>query len=89
MLFEAVDVCGNGDKDISLKIHRGEVLGLGGLVGAGRTEFSELMFGMREKTSGKFYFKGKEINQNHREKPLILELDWFRRIEKQKEHFLD
>ena len=31
-------------------------------VGAGRTEFSELMFGMREKTSGKFYFKGKEIN---------------------------
>ena len=38
------------------------MLGLGGLVGAGRTEFSELMFGMREKTSGKFYFKGKEIN---------------------------
>ncbi len=62
VLFEAVDVCGNGDKDISLKIHRGEVLGLGGLVGAGRTEFSELMFGMKEKTSGKFYFKGKEIN---------------------------
>ena len=57
-----MDVCGNGDKDISLKIHRGEVLGLGGLVGAGRTEFSELMFGMRDKTSGKFYFKGKEIN---------------------------
>ena len=38
------------------------MLGLGGLVGAGRTEFSELMFGMKEKTSGKFYFKGKEIN---------------------------
>ncbi|MDO4260766.1 MAG: sugar ABC transporter ATP-binding protein [Eubacteriales bacterium] len=62
VLFEAKDVCGNGDQNISLKIRRGEVLGLGGLVGAGRTEFSELMFGMEPKTSGKFYFKGKEIN---------------------------
>ena len=49
-------------KNISFKIHRGEVLGLGGLVGAGRTEFAELMFGMRPKTAGKFIFKGKEIS---------------------------
>lgn len=62
VMFEAVDVCGNGDKNISLKIHKGEVLGIGGLVGAGRTEFSEMVFGMKPKTSGKFLFKGKEIN---------------------------
>lgn len=62
VLFEAVDVCGNGDKNISLKIHKGEVLGLGGLVGAGRTEFAEMMFGMKQKTAGKFFWKGKEIN---------------------------
>ena len=62
VIFEAQNVCGNGDKDISLKIHRGEVLGLGGLVGAGRTEFAELLFGMEKKISGKFIFKGKEIN---------------------------
>lgn len=61
VIFEAVNVSGNGDKNISFKIHRGEVLGLGGLVGAGRTEFAELMFGMRPKTAGKFIFKGKEI----------------------------
>lgn len=61
-IFEAVNVSGNGDKNISFKIHRGEVLGLGGLVGAGRTEFAELMFGMRPKTAGKFIFKGKEIS---------------------------
>ena len=30
------------------------------IVGAGRTEFAELMFGMRQKTAGKFIFKGKE-----------------------------
>ena len=60
VIFEAVNVSGNGDKNISFKIHRGEVLGLGGLVGAGRTEFAELMFGMRPKTAGKFIFKGKK-----------------------------
>ena len=62
VIFEAVNVSGNGDKNISFKIHRSEVLGLGGLVGAGRTEFAELMFGMRQKTAGKFIFKGKEIS---------------------------
>ena len=62
VIFEAVNVSGKGDKNISFKIHRGEVLGLGGLVGAGRTEFAELMFGMRPKTAGKFIFKGKEIS---------------------------
>lgn len=62
IVFEAVDVCGNGDRDISFRIHRGEVLGLGGLVGAGRTEFAELIFGMGNKESGKFLFKGKEIS---------------------------
>ena len=62
VIFEAVNVSGNGDKNISFKIHRGEVLGLGGLVGAGRTELAELMFGMRPKTAGKFIFKGKEIS---------------------------
>ena len=62
VIFEAVNVSGNGDKNISFKIHRGEVLGLGGLVGAGRTEFAELMFGMKPKTAGKFIFKGKEIS---------------------------
>ncbi|MGN0353699.1 MAG: sugar ABC transporter ATP-binding protein [Muricoprocola sp.] len=72
VLFEAENVCGNGDKNISLKIHRGEVLGLGGLVGAGRTEFAELLFGMEKKTSGRFLFKGKEINP-HNPKEAIAE----------------
>lgn len=68
VIFEAVDVSGNGDYNISLKLHRGEVLGLGGLVGAGRTELAELIFGMKPKTGGKFIFNGKEISpRNPRE----------------------
>lgn len=62
VIFEAANVSGNGDKNISFKIHKGEVLGFGGLVGAGRTEFAELMFGMKPKTAGKFLYRGKEIN---------------------------
>lgn len=62
VIFEAENICGNGDRNISLKIHKGEVLGLGGLVGAGRTEFAELIFGMHSKTSGRFMWKGQEIN---------------------------
>lgn len=62
VIFEAKEVSGNGDKNISLKIHKGEVVGLGGLVGAGRTEFAEMVFGTEKKLSGSFFFKGKEIN---------------------------
>lgn len=62
VIFEAIDVCGNGNRDISLRLNKGEVLGLGGLVGAGRTELAELIFGMQAKTSGKFIYKGKEIS---------------------------
>lgn len=62
VVLELKNVYGNGDKDISLRIHAGEVLGLGGLVGAGRTELAELIFGVKPKKSGQILFNGKEIN---------------------------
>lgn len=49
-------------KDINFNIRKGEVVGLYGLVGAGRTEIVETIFGIREKTSGTVYFEGKPIN---------------------------
>lgn len=62
IILELQDICGNGDSDINLKIKKGEVLGLGGLVGAGRTELAEMIFGSVRKTSGKIILKGKEID---------------------------
>lgn len=62
VVLELKDVTGNGDKNISLKVRRGEILGLGGLVGAGRTELAQLIFGAAKKDSGQIIFKGKEIN---------------------------
>lgn len=62
VILELKNVCGNGDKNISLKLYAGEVLGLGGLVGAGRTELAEVLFGVKPKESGQIIFNGKEIS---------------------------
>lgn len=65
VILELKNVTGNGDENISFKLHKGEVLGLGGLVGAGRTELAEMIFGAVPKKSGQIIFKGKEINPKH------------------------
>lgn len=49
-------VSGNGDKDINLSVKRGEILGLGGLIGAGRTELAQMIFGVVRKTDGKIFY---------------------------------
>lgn len=53
---------GNGVKDISFSLYKGEILGLGGLVGAGRTELAKLIYGAAKKDSGELYIKGKCLN---------------------------
>lgn len=47
--------------DVSFSVRRGEIFGLGGLVGAGRTELARMIFGLDPKDSGKLVFEGKEI----------------------------
>ena len=46
------DPFGTPLKDIDLEVRRGEILGIGGLVGAQRTEFIEALFGLRGIASG-------------------------------------
>lgn len=48
-------------KNISFELHRGEILGVGGLVGAQRTEMIEALFGLRSIESGSLYLNGKSI----------------------------
>jgi ribose transport system ATP-binding protein len=52
----------NYDKNISFKLYRGQVLGIAGLVGAGRTELAETLFGVREKIDGEIYINGKLVD---------------------------
>lgn len=48
-------------KDINLTAYKGEILGLAGLVGAGRTEIARAVFGADRIKSGEFYLHGKRI----------------------------
>lgn len=48
-------------KDVSIKVRRGEILGIGGLVGAGRSELVEGAFGIHKIQSGEVYVKGKKV----------------------------
>jgi ribose transport system ATP-binding protein len=47
--------------DISFRVRRGEIVGLAGLVGAGRTELVETLFGAGEAESGKLYLDGQLV----------------------------
>lgn len=48
-------------KDISFTLHKGEILGLGGLVGAGRTELARAIFGADAIESGEIFIEGQKI----------------------------
>ncbi len=56
--LELENLTGNGVKNISFKAHKGEILGLSGLVGAGRTEIMNVVFGAEKKQWGKIYVNG-------------------------------
>ena len=51
-----------GIKDISFNVKEGEILGIAGLMGSGRTEVAKTIFGEYKKTSGTIKIKGKEIH---------------------------
>lgn len=48
-------------RDVTFELKKGEILGIGGLVGAQRTELVEAIFGLRQVASGKVILNGKEV----------------------------
>ncbi len=48
-------------QNVSFELHKGEILGFSGLMGAGRTETARAIFGADPKESGKIYVNGKEV----------------------------
>lgn len=51
----------NSFQDVSFELRRGEVFGIGGLVGAQRTELVESIFGLRALKSGRLFIDGREV----------------------------
>ena len=48
-------------KHVSFQLHSGEILGFAGLVGSGRTEVSEALFGLDKNVRGRIFIQGKEV----------------------------
>ena len=53
---------GNGVQNISFTLHRGEIFGFAGLLGCGRTETMQLLYGAAKKTGGKIFLNGREVD---------------------------
>lgn len=61
-IFRADNISRTGYfNDISFSLRKGEILALTGLVGAGRTEVCECIFGIEKLSSGKLFFENKEV----------------------------
>ena len=60
-ILKVKNINGDGFKNINLEVHKGEVVGLAGLVGAGRTEIAEAIYGINRIESGKVYLDGKDM----------------------------
>lgn len=64
VVLEVKHLSGNGDKDISFTLRKGEILGVAGLVGSGRTEMANVIFGASQKDSGEILVNGEKVEIN-------------------------
>ncbi|WP_439287026.1 ribose ABC transporter ATP-binding protein RbsA [Lonepinella sp. BR2357] len=62
--LEVDGLSGSGVENVSFQLHKGEILGVSGLMGAGRTELMKVIYGALPKTSGKVRLNQQEISIN-------------------------
>ena len=62
VVLDVRNLSGQGDVNVSFQLHKGEVLGVSGLVGAGRTEMAKMIYGYLRKDSGEIYVHGQKVN---------------------------
>lgn len=89
IVLETKNLTGNGDRDISLYLRKGEILGLAGLIGAGRTEFAEMLVGLVRPESGEILINGKSCTIASPSQALDLGIGLIPEDRKQKGAFLD
>lgn len=54
--------CSSKFHDIDISVHKGEILGIAGLMGAGRTEVMESLYGITPRDSGEVYLNNQKVN---------------------------
>jgi ABC-type sugar transport system ATPase subunit len=61
ILLDVRDLSGPGCEAVSFTLRRGEILGMAGLMGAGRTEISKILYGAVQRSRGQIHLEGKEV----------------------------
>ncbi len=61
-ILETEKLSGDGFHDISMTVREGEIVGLYGLIGAGRSEFVQSVFGRHPASSGRISWRGREVS---------------------------
>ena len=61
IVLEVRNLTGNGDRNISFSMRKGEILGISGLVGAGRTQLAQLLFGAAHLEQGEILINGHPV----------------------------
>jgi ribose transport system ATP-binding protein len=61
-ILRTENLTGKGFKDVSVRVRAGEVIGLYGLIGAGRSEFVQSLFGRFPKSGGQIFWKGRPVD---------------------------
>ena len=64
VIFEVKNITRKDNKveDVSFQLHKGEILGFAGLVGSGRSELMNAIFGAEPKKSGEVFIEGKKVD---------------------------
>lgn len=60
VVFEAKHMKSRGVNDVSIALHKGEILGITGLLGSGTIELSKIIYGVLPKESGEIYIHGEQ-----------------------------
>jgi ribose transport system ATP-binding protein len=60
-IIETDKLSGAGFQDISIQVREGEIVGLYGLIGAGRSEFVQSVFGRHPATGGRIVWRGQDV----------------------------
>lgn len=85
VLLDVRNVSSDYVKEVSFTLHKGEVLGFSGLVGAGRTEVMRAIIGADKRKTGEIFLEGKKSKTVLLRKPWTMVSSWFRKTGKCRE----
>lgn len=89
VVLEVKALSGQGDKNITFSLHKGEILGVAGLVGAGRTEMAKMLYGYLQKEAGEIWIHGRQCQISSPQKAISMGIGLIPEDRKREGVFID